>query len=192
MPRGRPRDQDAHRRILDAAYELIGTAGREHVSINDIADAAEVSKQTIYRWWPSRTAVILDALVASSMRDTPFPETDDVRLDFRAHLRSVIEVFSGETGRLIATMLAEGQSDRDSAGQFRERFWQPRRDVSLARLRRGVELGQIRSDIDAELVLDAIYGPIWLRLLVGHLALTPDDAEAIVDAVWNGIAVESA
>lgn len=188
MPRGRPRDEDARRRILEAAFELVGAHGPGEVSINAIAEAAAVAKQTIYRWWPSRTAVVLDALVQGTMKATPFPETDDLRSDFEAHLRSVIRLFDSPTGHIVRELLAEAQADPAIAEEFRQRFWQPRRELSLARLRRGIELGHIRVDVDHEIVLDAIYGPLWTRLVVGHLPMGPADASQITGAIWPGIA----
>ena len=188
MPRGRTRDEGARERVLDAAFRLVGSTAPGQVGINDIAAEANVAKQTIYRWWPSRTAVVLDALVAGTMKATPFPETDDVRADFEAHLRTVIRLFNSPTGRIIRETLAEAQTDADIAAEFRERFWAPRRDLSLTRLERGVALGQLRSDLDAEIVLDAVYGPLWTRLLIGHLPLTSADARRITAAIWPGIA----
>ncbi len=186
MGRGRKRDEDARRRILEAAFELVG-AGRGKVTINEIADHAHVAKQTIYRWWPSRTAVILDALVVGSMRETPFAATSDTRSDFRDHLRSVVKVFNSPTGALIREIIAEAQTDPQIAEEFRTRFWDPRRALSLAHLRRGIDLGHVRADIEPETVLDAIYGPLWLRLLIGHLPLEDEIADDIVDALWPGI-----
>ncbi|MEL6890651.1 MAG: TetR/AcrR family transcriptional regulator [Actinomycetota bacterium] len=187
MPRGRPRDEEARQRILDAAFVLVGSRPPGDVSINDIAAAANVAKQTIYRWWPSRTAVILDALVQGTMQATPFAETDDVRADFEAHLRTVIRMFNSPSGRIIREMLAGAQTDPALAEEFRERFWQPRRDLSLARLERGIELGQIRADLDAETVLDVIYGALWTRLMIGHQPLSSVHATRIADAIWPGL-----
>ena len=186
MPRGRKRDEEARCRILEAAFDLVG-AGQGRVTINAIAARAGVAKQTIYRWWPSRTAVVLDALVVGSMKETPFAETDDTRADFRDHLRSVVNVFNSPTGALIRELVAEGQADSRIAEEFRRRFWEPRRALSLAHLRRGIELGHVRADIELETVLDAIYGPLWLRLLIGHLPLETQIADDIVDAIWPGI-----
>lgn len=174
--------------MLDAAFDLVGARGPGQVSINDIAASAEVAKQTIYRWWPSRTGVILDSLVVGTMKATPFPESDDLRADFEAHLRTVIRLFNSPTGQIVREMLSEAQSDAEIADEFRERFWQPRRELSRARLQRGIELGQIRGDLDAEIVLDAIYGPLWTRLVVGHLPLRSVHARRITAAIWPGIA----
>ena len=133
------------------------------------------------------TAVILDALVEGTMKVTPFPESDNVRADFIAHLRAVTRLFNSSTGQLIRELVAASQSDPSIGEEFRERFWGPRRVLSRARLRRGIELGQVLSDIDTEVVLDALYGPLWARLLIGHAPLQPRDAARIVDTIWQGI-----
>ncbi|MEM1334112.1 MAG: TetR/AcrR family transcriptional regulator [Actinomycetota bacterium] len=187
MARGRTRDEDAAQRVLEAAFDLVASHPPGDVGINDIAAAANVAKQTIYRWWPSRTAVILDALVVGTMKATPFPATDRTRADFEAHLRGVIRLFTSPTGRIVRELLAEAQTDAAIADEFRQRFWAPRRELSRARLLRGVELGQIRADVDHEMVLEAMYGPLWTRLLIGHLQLGPRDATRITATVWPGI-----
>ena len=166
----------------------MGSSDPGDVTINDIAAEAAVAKQTIYRWWPSRTAVILDALVVGTMKATPFPETDDIRADFEAHLRTVIKLFNSPTGQIVRETLAEAQTDPAIADEFRDRFWRPRRELSHDRLLRGIELGQLRDDLEHEIVLDAIYGPLWTRLMIGHLPLKPADAARITDAFWPGIA----
>lgn len=191
MPRGRPRDEEARVRVLTAAFALVGESGPGHVTIDEIASKAGVAKQTIYRWWPSRTAVILDALVENTMRVTPFPDTGDTRADFERHLVTVVKLFNSPTGSIIRELVAESQSDPVIAAEFRDRFWQPRRELSLARLERGIAGGRIRADIDAEVVLDAIYGPLWLRLIVGHLPMRPRDAAGVVAALWPGIDASS-
>ncbi len=173
-------------RILDAVMSLVGTS-TEPATINDIAAAAGVAKQTIYRWWPTRTAVILDALVDATMKTTPFPTTDDIRSDFESHLRSVIRLFGSPTGSVIRELVGQFQSDAAAQEEFRLRFWEPRRALSRAQLARGVEAGAIRADIDTEVVLDTLYGPLWSSLLIGHRRLRPSDAARVVGIVWAGV-----
>ena len=188
VPRGRTRDEAARTRILDATFELVGSGQPGQVTVDQIATHAQVAKQTIYRWWPSRTAVVLDALVEASLQATPFPESSDVRNDFERHLRSVITLFNSPTGRIIRELVADSQSDPTIADEFRDRFWAPRRELSRARLAAAAQQGVLRPDLDIELVLDTIYGPLWLRLLVGHQPLQPRHATRVLDAVWSGIA----
>lgn len=145
------------------------------------------AKRTIYRWWPSRTAVVLDALVEGTMQRTPFPASDDLRNDFRLHLEKVTALFNSPTGAIIRELVAEGQSDDHIADEFRKRFWAPRRNLSRTRLEHAIEHGRIRPDIDIELVLDTTYGALWLRLLIGHLPMRPGDARKIIDSIWDGI-----
>jgi AcrR family transcriptional regulator len=187
MAVGRPRDAAAERRILDATFRLIGERGCGQVRINDIAGAAGVGKQTIYRWWPTRSAVVLDALLMASLADTPFPLTNSARSDFRTHLRSVARLFSSPSGALIREMVAESQAEPAVADDFRERFWAPRRELSLARLERGIAEGQVRPDVPREPALDALYGPLWIGLLISHRALDARYADEVLDAVWAGV-----
>lgn len=188
MTRGRPRDEAARERVLAAAFSLAGDSSTGRVGVNDIAASANVAKQTIYRWWPSRTAVLLDALVTGTMRATVFPETRNVRRDFETHVGSVITLFASPTGSVIRELLSNSLAEPAIAAEFRDRFWQPRRELSRARLERGIRLRQVRADVDPERVLDAIYSPVWTRLIVGHAPLEPADAKRIVAAVWDGIA----
>src|SRR5688572_4998265 len=144
MPRGRTRDDEAHRRILDATFDLLGKHGAGKVRIDDIAAAAGVGKQTIYRWWPSKQAVVVDALLHRSTRETPFHDRGDARHDLRNHMRGVVRLFSSPTGALIREVIAQAQSDPTVARDFVERFWQPRRDLSTSFIRAAIERGQVR------------------------------------------------
>ena len=181
------RSETSRLAILDAALALCREQGYAKVTIEAIAARAGVGKQTIYRWWPTRSAVVLDALLAATLVDTPFPLTDSARGDFRTHLRSVARLFASPSGALIREMVAESQADPAVADDFRTRFWAPRRELSLARLERGIAEGQVRRDIPREPALDALYGPLWIGLLVSHRALDARYADEVLDAVWAGV-----
>jgi AcrR family transcriptional regulator len=181
-------DEDAKQRILDATFELIGTQGQGKVRIDDIAELAAVGKQTIYRWWPTRNALVLDALVDRTLKDTPFRNTGNARKDFRDHLRGVAKLFASPTGRLICDMLADAQTSPEVAEEFRNRFWQPRRDLSIDRLQQAIRDGEVRPDVPLETALDALYSPLWIRLVIGHQPLTPKFVDEILDCVWSAIA----
>jgi AcrR family transcriptional regulator len=191
MGRGRTRDDDARQRILRAAFRLIGDEGPAQVSIDAIAGAADVGKQTIYRWWPTRTAVVMDALVHQSLADTPFPDTADTRADLRKHLRAVVRLFRSPTGAVIREVIADAQADPAVAEEFRTRFWQPRRDLSAACVQGGIARGEVRKDLPVETTLDAIYGVLWVRLLIGHRALDLRAVDQILDVAWRGMATDA-
>jgi AcrR family transcriptional regulator len=192
MGRGRTRDEDARRRILDAAFRLVAEEGPARVRIDAIAEAAGVGKQTIYRWWPTRTAVVMDALVQQTMAETPFPDTGDTRADLRAHMQAVIRLFRSPTGAVIREVVAEAQADSSVAEEFRARFWQPRRDLSTACLKAGIARGEVREDLPVETALDAIYGVLWVRLLIGHRKLDRRVLDQILDLAWRGMAASGA
>lgn len=159
--------------------------------IDDIAEAACVGKQTIYRWWPSKHAVVIDSLLKHSTRATPFPDTGDARADLRGHMRGVVRLFTSPVGAMIREILAEAPADPSVARDFIERFWQPRRELSAAFLERAIERGQVRSDVDPESVLDTIYSPLWTRLVVGHAPIDYKLVDRVLAVVWPGISTGS-
>jgi AcrR family transcriptional regulator len=187
MPRGRTRDIDAHDRILDATFELLSSPDGSSIRIDDIADAARVGKQTIYRWWKSRDAVAIAALLRGTLSATPFPDTGDARTDFRTHLRLVAELFASPTGALIRKVVADAQQSAQAESDFLMGFFAPRRELSRACFDRGVARGQIRADLDVALVLDVLYGALWTRLLLNHESVTPSVAEGSLALVWPQI-----
>jgi hypothetical protein len=105
-------------------------------------------------------------------------------------MRSVVTLFRSPTGELIRELVAEAQGDPDVGDEFRRRFWDPRRQLSTDALRRGTERGQVRPDIDVDAALDAIYAPIWTRLLIGYGPIDRRLVDHILDVVWPGIAAE--
>lgn len=187
MPRGRTRDADAHQRILDATFDLLGRHGSGRVRIDDIAVAAGVGKQTIYRWWPTKQAVVVDALLHRTTRETPFKDSGDVRRDLRNHLRGVVRLLSSPTGALIREVVADARADERIARDFVDGFWQPRRDLSTAFLRRAVERGHVRDDLEVDAVVDALYAPLWIRLLIGHRPLDYRVVDDVLGVVWPGL-----
>jgi AcrR family transcriptional regulator len=185
MTRGRPRDEAAKARILSSTFELLSHHGSARVSIDDIASAASVGKQTIYRWWPSRSAVVLDALLSASLIATPFPDTDDAEADFRMHTRAVAELFASPAGQLIKQVLADAQANITTAEEFRRSFWTPRRQLSVRRLKRAQREGEVRTDLAIEPALDTLYGPLWLALMIGHRSITRRYADQTFASTWR-------
>jgi AcrR family transcriptional regulator len=183
----RSRDPAAHRSILEATFELVSAHGVRRVRIDDIAAAAGVGRQTIYRWWPSKQAVVIDALLDHSTGDTPFPDTGDARCDLRAHMLGVVRIFTSSTGAVLREILAESYTDPDVARGFVDHFWQPRRELSTAFLRRAMDRGQVSSGLDVESALDAVYSPLWCRLLIGHQPLNQEFVDQVLAIVWPGL-----
>jgi AcrR family transcriptional regulator len=181
--RGRRRSVEAETAILKATLYLLERKPLRKVTADAIARRAGVSKATIYKWWPNKSLVALDAYLAGMTEQVAMPDTGSAEVDFREQLKSVMAFYTSPLGRLFGQFLAEGQSDPE----FRERFLYARRNAARVMWQRGVDRGEIRKEVDGEIVLDLIYGPMIFRLLAGHGSLGPHESEAVVEAVFGGL-----
>ena len=186
-PPGRPRSERARRAILQAANELLESEGFAAVTVEKIAERAEVSKATVYRWWPNRAAVVMDGFLATVSSEVPFPHTGDALEDLRLHMRRLTEAFGGKIGRTVAALIAEGQTDPELAEALRSRWLSVRRAEAKEILELGIERGELRDDLDPKVAVDVLYGPIYYRMLVGHAPLDDVFADALADHVFAGL-----
>jgi AcrR family transcriptional regulator len=185
----RIRDEAARRRVLDSARQLVCDLGPHAVTVDEIAAAAGVGKQTIYRWWPTKSAVIMDALIElTDPVPTKIPSStyEAVRLQ----MRRVARMFSSRNGELIRELVADAQGDPVLAQDFRDRFFAHRRARGAATLANGVATGELRPDLDIDDALDILYAPLWLRLLVGHRSMGPAAVDRLLDLAWPGLQAE--
>jgi len=185
-PPGRPRSEQARLSILRSTLQLLGKNGFSELTIEAVAAHAGVGKATVYRWWSNKAALIADAFASSTTRKLHFPDTGSVRTDMSQQMRQLIKIFCGRRGRIVSAILGGGQSDRDLITAFRERFLWPRRQEAYATLRRGIGRGELRKDVDMDLVLDSLYGPIYMRFLIRHGKLTPDFVDRLCELVLGG------
>ncbi|MEV6774054.1 TetR/AcrR family transcriptional regulator [Nocardia sp. NPDC051030] len=180
------RSERARSAILTATTELIHELPYAKLSIEAIAARAGVGKQTIYRWWPSKGAVVFDAMLEQdSGPDGPgLPDTGDIRADLRLLLRGSIAALTepGVEGFLRA-MYVEIQQDSDLGELYRERLLRPQRTAITRRLEAGIQAGQLRPDLDLELTLDLLVGPIQYRWSLGVGGLDDAYADALLEAV---------
>ena len=158
------------------------------MTVEAIAERAGVSKATVYRWWPNRAAVVMDGFLSIVSSEVPFPHTGHAREDIRIHMRRLAEAFSGKIGRTVAALIAEGQSDPELAEALRSRWLSVRRAEARKILELGIERGELREDLDPEVAVDVLYGPIYYRMLVGHAPLDDDFADALANHVFAGLA----
>jgi AcrR family transcriptional regulator len=185
--RGRPRDEVAKSRILEAALKLLEEQSFADITTAAIAERAGASKATIYRWWPNKAAVLIEALREAVAQELPFPDTGDLREDIRVQLRNFIKLLTGRRGRIFKAFIAAAQSDAEVADTFEIVWRKPRRGTAKTILEhhRGRSL---RENTDLDLVMDVLYGPLYYRLLVGHLPLSEKYADALTDFVVAAIA----
>jgi AcrR family transcriptional regulator len=185
--RGRPRSLEAEAAILKATLHLLERKPLRKVTADSIALRAGVSKATIYKWWPNKSLVALDAFLTSMTEQVSMPDTGSAEQDFTEQLKSVMAFYTSPLGRLFSQFIAEGQSDANFLQQFRQRFLYARRDTARVMWRRGVDRGEIREEIDSEMVLDLIYGPMIFRLLAGHGSLGDRESEAMIKTLFSGL-----
>src|SRR5580704_13276602 len=183
---GRPRSEQARVAILRSTLKLLGENGFSDLTIEAVAARARVGKATVYRWWPNKAALIADAFASSASRKLHFPDTGSVYTDMSQQMRQLIKIFLSRRGRIVSAILAAGQSDRNVIAAFRDRFLKPRRQEAYATLQRGIQRGELRKDIDQDLLLDSLYGPIYMRFLIQHDRLTPEFIDHLCALVLSG------
>ena len=188
--RGRPRSEASRTAILRAAGELLLEHGLHAISMDAVAERAGASKATIYRWWPSKELLALDALfsdwapAAGAGYDTGSLAGDLLALT----LPWARQLAAKPYGRVIAALITSAQSDPRFAEVYRARFLQPRRDPARVIFNRAIERGEIPADTDIEIAFDLLYGPFYHRVLHGHAQLTDRFTRAIVEHVVTAVA----
>jgi AcrR family transcriptional regulator len=175
-------------KILDAAIAVCREQGYARLSIEAVAARAGVGKHTIYRWWPSKGAVLMEAL-DQEMRTgaAMFPDTGDLVADMRATVTEVARIQADpDFGPPIAALIAEAQLDPEGGPRLLETLFRPRRGPIVERLRRAQERGELPASIDPEQVLEVIFGALYHRLLLHSGPLDAEYARFVVEIVFAG------
>jgi AcrR family transcriptional regulator len=185
---GRPRSERARQAILSSTLDFLEKRenGFADLTIEYVAAEANVGKATVYRWWPTKAALVADAFAGSVTKKLHFPDTGSVCLDMNQQMHQLVKILRSRRGHIVSAILGAGQSDSTLISAFRERFLKPRRAEAYATLRRGMVRGELPVDLDLDLVLDALYGPIYMRFLIRHERLTPSFVDQICDLVLKG------
>jgi len=185
---GRPRSEESRQSILRSTLKLLKQdGGFADLSIEAIAADANDGKTTVYRWWPTKAALVADAFSASAEEELQFPNTGSVQRDMNLQMRRLIRIFRSPRGKVVAAMLAGGQSDPELIEAYRDRFLWPRRRQAYQTLQRGVDRGELPDDSDLDLILDSLYGPIYMRFLIRHDKLNESFADEICGLVLQGL-----
>jgi AcrR family transcriptional regulator len=188
-PDERRRRERPRRAILSSARTLFHRHGLRDLTIEAIAEHAGVGKATIYRWWPSKAALVLDAIHDQVGPEIAFPDTGSAREDLRLQIASLIEILtSTRTGKAYIALVAESQHDPALAEAIRDRLIAGRRAASREVFERGIARGELRADLDTEVAIDALYGALYYRLLVSHEPLESDYADALTAHLYPAFA----
>ena len=185
--RGRPRSPETRAKILRAAYEMLNEVGFMELTIEGVAAKAEVGKPTIYRRWKSKTALAMDAFLEMVTPEIAFPDTGSVKDDFKQQMQKIVKLMNSSRGEVLANVIGCGQADRDLIAVYRANWLTPRREAAKQIFQRGIERGELRKDLDAETAIDALYSPLFYRLLLKHQPLTNEFVDELVDLVMNGL-----
>ncbi|MFF7649546.1 TetR/AcrR family transcriptional regulator [Streptomyces sp. NPDC007983] len=199
-PNATRRSERSHRAILDAALELVAEVGYPKLTIEAIATRAGVGKQTIYRWWPSKAAVLLDAFVALGERAAreaegpesgeahAFPDTGDLEADLKLVLRATVDELRSPTYDVpYRALAAEGIVNPEIAAEFASRVLEPSLQLYVERLRAAQRAGQVAADLDPRIALELVTAPVTARWLLRTLPLSHAYADAVVEMALRGL-----
>jgi AcrR family transcriptional regulator len=186
------RSERSRRAILAAATDLVHEVGYRRVTIEAIAARAGVGKQTIYRWWPSKGAVVLDGLLAAVNEDPDdlsLPDTGDVSADLRGVVRAIVdELADPKLSGTTRALMTEMQEDAEFADMVRERLLGPQLRAIADRLRAAQQAGQLRADLDLPVAVELLVGPLYHRWLLRTAPLTEAYADTVTDLALRALA----
>lgn len=188
---GRPPDLVARQSVLDAAYQIVMNEGLSRLTIERVAIETGVGKPTIYRFCTNAQELAMAAFLAQPETKALTPRGRSVQAALRAHISKVIDTFSTQRGRQITLTMASADPESELAKAFRNQIILKSREVGRGMLELGIASGEVRPDMRMETVLDMLYGPLFFRLLTGHLPLSQAFAEQLVATIFSGVAATS-
>lgn len=170
--------------MLRAALQLTAEVGYSRCSIEAIARSAGTSKQTIYRWWPSKAAILQEAFEEIAGGELEHPDSGDVVADFTSQMTTLARFFtSAEVGRPFRGLIGAAQTDPGVAETLFRSLFEPRRRAAVQRLRTAQDRGEIAGDPDPDVLVDLLYGPLYYRLLITQGRLGPAYVRRVVALV---------
>ncbi|PRY41424.1 TetR/AcrR family transcriptional regulator [Umezawaea tangerina] len=184
--RGRPREGTHEVRALESAGELLLEGGVAACTVEAVSKRSGVSKPTLYRRWPHRTALAIDAFAARIGELVPVVETGDAAEDLVRAVANLAEQYQGRDGVVFAELIAAAVLEPGTADLLNDRFFAPRRAVLRALWATGVDRGQLDPHVDADLMIDLLFGPETFRLLLGHGPTDPHSAVQLARAALRG------
>jgi len=175
--KGRPRSEKSRKAILNATNKLLLQTSVQELSIESIAKKAKVGKTTIYRWWPNKTAVVMEALASQPGLQSPMPTANNHREAIIMQLDKLIRLVDSHNGQTIAQLFSEAQASSDSLKIFKDNLLEPLMDSMRYSIEEGQKNGEFRDDIDPTTVVDILCGPVFFRLMAHPKDLTDEFRE---------------
>lgn len=184
---GRPRSNTSRTAILKAAYQILRESGFAGFTVEGVAARAGAGKATIYRWWQTKGTLAIEAfLVAVAPRMDAVEHSASALADLRRQVHVAATLYRGRVGQLLRELIALGQEDSETNRALRSDFVEPRRQAALQLLRRAQSAGEIDAHTDIEVLADALWGPIFHRLLVSRMPLDRGFIDKLLDLVLGG------
>lgn len=177
--RGRPVSEESRRAALDAAVSVLDEHGLRGFSVDEVARRSKVSKATIYKHWNGALDLAVSAYGGVITETVPVRRTGDVVTDLVDQVGRLAAAYAGPRGVVVAQLLAAGVGTGNGPALLREGFFAARREQTAALVAEGMARGQLRDDLDPELVIDLLFGPIVFHLFNGQPALAPGDAQKL-------------
>jgi AcrR family transcriptional regulator len=187
---GRPRSESARLAVLAATAKLIEQGGYGNLTMEAIAREAGVSRQTLYRWWPTKAAITLEALNEAAAAIAPAPDTGTLETDLRQFLRRTVAGAAGRNARLLAALMAEAQLDDGFADAFRAQFLARRREVLHDLLDRHRQRGELADTADLDFLVELVFATVWYRILARSRPLNRNFADQLADTLLALIATD--
>jgi AcrR family transcriptional regulator len=185
--RGRRPAASVRAAALAAASDLLFERGISAVTHEKVAVLAGVSKTTLYKWWPSAGALAADAYFEQSAPNLEMPYTGDIAADLKSQLGHFIQMLTGTAaGRAVRGLIAAAQWDEGVREGFAERYVRPRRAYGAAALEQAREHGELSADMDAQILIDQLWGACYYRLLTEGDIVTKDYTDRLVDQALRG------
>jgi len=153
------------------------------ITMAGIAKRAGVGKPTLYRWWDSKCALILEVFLSRVQTGIPVPDNQNPAQALGQLLKSMFTMLGGRPGEIVAEMIGEGQSDAHILEEFRNRFFNPLLQPARTIIDQGKANGDLAADLDTETALDLIFGPVYYRLIIGHQPLDEAFLKSLVDRI---------
>lgn len=186
-PDPRYRNEQSHRAILQAALRLSRERGFVRTSMDAIAKEAGVGKQTIYRWWPSKAAVVVEAIDSVAQNTDAFPDTGDIGADLRTQMHTVATLLGSAAIAPYREVIGAAQSDPTAAKAVLDTLVEPRVASCRERLKKAQRDGEIRPDIDPDDIIELIYAPLYYRLLLHTRPVSVEQVDAVLDLCFTGL-----
>ena len=184
---GRPRDEEVRKRVLKAACNLLEKVGFRNVTMEAIAEQAGASKATIYRWWPDKASLLIEAFRDAVQPEFPFSDTGSLAGDLSMQLRRFSKFLQSRRGRLLAAFVAGAYHDPEIGAALRDYWITPLRERGSAVLERYRQNGELPPALDLNLVQDMMYAPLYYNLLTGYTETSENYVEMLTKTLLKGL-----